>query len=226
MSEPQGRARTFVVLGIVAAFVLMGVAVVVAVTTAPTSPPASLDSADPGSSPPRSAGTAPDEIVPGSEDGSAPTAAEMAMARALIDFARDPSAPSLEQVPFAAEGVWLGLSDELIVRRTAAELGDPSAWRLNRGEFRARVGPFSAVELLADWDLGSGAPHVRQVVAAIGEHTHCASPPVPHPAPMAAMRRLSIQPFQPASCLTWWTVDLFIGPEGAIEAITLDLYEP
>ncbi len=45
------------------------------------------------------------------------------------------------------------------------------------------------------------------------------------PAGHATNRRVSIQPASAQSCLQWWTVDLFLGEDGRVEAITLDLYE-
>ena len=83
--------------------------------------------------------------------------------------------------------------------------------------FRARTGPFSALEPLID-----ERPHV--IVA--GPHNHCASPPVPAPEGYEAHRRVSVQPADATSCLEWFSVDLFLEADGTIDAITLDLYEP
>lgn len=132
-----------------------------------------------------------------------------------------------EAVPFSPEGVWLGLADRLLVRRSPEELADPQAWILDdegfRGEgeqgFRGYVGPFSALDLLSE---------AERVTVSIGPHRHCASPPVPPPEEMADLRRVSVQPrFEEAySCLDWWTVDLFVTADGEIAAVTLDLWEP
>jgi hypothetical protein len=83
--------------------------------------------------------------------------------------------------------------------------------------FRAYVGPFSALELIAD---------DRRLVFRAGVHRHCVSPPVPPPRAVASLRRLSIQPRRFDSCLGWFTVDAFVTDSGEIEAITLDASEP
>ena len=166
------------------------------------------------------------EVIIGPDDPDTPTGDEMAMLEALVLFARSPDGGGLGDVPLSADGVWLGLGDELIVRHAAAELSKPAAWRLDAAAFRGRVGPFSALELLADWSPAMIDAHVHEAAVSVGEHPHCASPPVPPPPEVAALRRLSVQPVGASSCLSWWTVDLFVEPGGAIAAITLDLYEP
>lgn len=40
------------------------------------------------------------------------------------------------------------------------------------------------------------------------------------------LRHLSIQPSDAASCLEWWTVNLFLNGGGLIAGVTLDLWEP
>lgn len=112
---------------------------------------------------------------------------------------------------------WLGLADRLIVRRSAEELADAKVWRLRAELFRAYVGPFSALDLLVD-----SGPRV----VSVGSHPHCASPPMPPPAKVAHLRRVSVQPEDTESCLQWFTVDLFMNPGGMIAAVTLDLWEP
>ncbi len=167
------------------------------------------------------------EIVVGLEPELEPTGVEMAMIEALIAFAREPDAGPPAAIPLSTDSVWLGLADELVLHRTAAELADPDTWNLEAGGFRARVGPFSALDLLADWN-----PHdafeVREASVQVGEYPFCASAALPPPAEMADRRRLSIQPvfIGPGACLLYWTVDLFIGQDGSIDAITVDLGEP
>jgi hypothetical protein len=151
-----------------------------------------------------------------SEPGSAVTEEEQ-LVTDLIEFARSPSAESAARIPFASDGVWLGLSDRILGRRTVDELTDPRAWVLNVEAFRGHVGPFSALELLAD----SGPYSVT-----IGDHPHCASPPVPPPDDVADATRVSVQPTGIDTCLRWWTVDLFLNAAGELVAITLDLWDP
>jgi hypothetical protein len=62
----------------------------------------------------------------------------------------------------------------------------------------------------------------------VGDHPHCASPPRPAPTELAQHRRVSFQPQlgNDASCLQWWTVDLYVADDGSVEGIGLDLWEP
>jgi hypothetical protein len=143
-----------------------------------------------------------------------PTGPDIALIDMLSSFARGDG--DLAAVPFAGE-VQLGLAEMLLVTRTPAELADPASWVVDLEPFRARTGPFSALELLAEQ-----RPHVVMV----GPHNHCASPPVPAPDGYEGYRRVSVHPADATSCLEWFTVDLFLDDDGAIVAITLDLYEP
>ena len=141
---------------------------------------------------------------------------EEAIIDALLRFARtgDPSAAAA--IPFADEGVALGLSNELLGTRSAEELSDAGGWTLEAEVFRGYVGPFSSVKLLRD---------AGEVTFAAGPHPHCASPPVqPHP-DTAGMRQLSIQPVRAQSCVQWWTVDVFLDG-GDVAAVTMDLWVP
>jgi len=145
-----------------------------------------------------------------------PTAADVSLVRALAEFARAPGAGTLGAVPFA-DKVRLGLSDRLMTERASLDLVGPDAWVLRAVPFRGRVGPFSALELLA-----------RDVptTISVGPHPHCASPPVPPPTDLVGSRRVSVQPTDIDTCLLWWTVDVFVSPAGRIEAVTLDLWDP
>jgi hypothetical protein len=156
----------------------------------------------------------------------APSGDDMAMLEALVLFARTGDEGFLDDVPLSPDGVWLGLADQLMVRMTPEELRRPGAWRLAAEAFRGFTGPFSARDHLASWGPESDRDFVREASVTVGQHPHCASPPVPAPADVADLRRLSIQPVGELACPAWWTVDLFVKPGGAIEAITLDRYEP
>lgn len=145
-----------------------------------------------------------------------PTAADERLIEAFVAFARAPSAGTLAAVPFA-DRVRLGLSDRLMTERASVDLLRPDAWVLEQVAFRGRVGPYSALDLLAK----SGP-----TIISVGPHQHCASPPVSPPAGFAASRRVSVQPTGIDTCLLWWTVDLFVSPTGRIEAVTLDLWDP
>jgi hypothetical protein len=121
-------------------------------------------------------------------------------------------------VPLVDDAVWLGLADRLLAKRSPAVLTEPEAWVLQSEHFRAYVGPFSALDLLA-------RPKEKTTVS-VGVHPHCASPPVPPPKRVAHLRRVSVQPRDSESCLRWWSVDVFVRPGGEIKAVTLDLWEP
>jgi hypothetical protein len=152
------------------------------------------------------------------------TADELRIFEALIAFAeaRDPAAA--EMMPWADQ-VLFGLADQVLVVRGAEELEDPASWVLDREAFRARVGPFSALEILAGW-RGSGVDSISELTASAGPHPHCASPPVAAPPDLEGLRRVSVQPAGTSSCLSWWTVDLYFDHHQRVAGVTLDLFEP
>ena len=166
------------------------------------------------------------QVLIGSDQEDQPSGDEMAMLEALVLFARTSDPEFLADVPLSKDGVWLGLADRLTVRLSPEELASPRVWRLPAEAFRGSVGPFSALEFLADWGRGLAGESVREASVSVGPHPHCAAAPVPAPDEVAELRQLSVQPVGAGSCLAWWTVDLFVEPGGAIIAITLDLYEP
>lgn len=135
----------------------------------------------------------------------------------LVAFAREPNDATWASVPFA-DRVQLGLGDRLLNTVSAQALRDPAAWTLDVDLFRAGVGPFSALEPLATND--------RPLEYGEGSYRRCASPPRPPPRAVSRLRRLSIRPREPASCLQWFAVDVFLDESGNIRAVTLDLWEP
>ncbi len=140
---------------------------------------------------------------------------DRAIADALMTFARDPTVGTAEAVPFASS-VELGLGPDLTRQIDIADIADPSAWVFDASLFRARDGDLSALEHLSQ---------DRVVQLLVGEHPHCASPPMPAPDGYDQHRRLSIQPLDITSCIEWWTVDLFVD-NGRVDAVSLDLWEP
>jgi hypothetical protein len=115
-----------------------------------------------------------------------------------------------------ADRVGLALDDQMPLERPASALARPDGWVLDVNEFAGRVGPFSALDLLA---------RDAATTMSIGPHPQCASPTRPTPAALAAMRRISIQPMGIDTCLKWWAVDLFVS-SGRIAVVSLDLWAP
>jgi hypothetical protein len=151
-------------------------------------------------------------------DSEAVTTADRELMRALATFAQSPTDSNWRRLRLAPR-VELGLGRRLIVERTTRELRDPAAWTIKvEGFFRARVGPFSALPLLAN--------NRDALSVAVGAHPHCASPPKPPPQQVIALRRVSVEPKNLNSCLSWFSVDAFVDDDGRVRAITLDLWEP
>lgn len=142
---------------------------------------------------------------------------ERQLLKDLYRFAKSPTSESASEVPFGPE-VALGLGNEVIKRLPRSRLADASSWRLNVEYFRAYVGPFSALDLLAD---SNGAYRLS-----VGRHPSCVGPPVPTPSTLAGLRQISAQPRSTSSCLAWWSVDVFVDGAGDVRGVTMDLYEP
>jgi hypothetical protein len=134
-----------------------------------------------------------------------------------VAFPPAPSDATWSAVPLA-DDVYLGLGSEFLRLRSARELRDPEAWNVDRKLFRGDVGPFSALDFIAEDN--------RPLRFSVGRHPHCASPPVAPPRAVASLKRLSVQPQTFQGCLQWFTVDGFVTREGEIKAATLDLWEP
>lgn len=152
------------------------------------------------------------------------TAEELRTIENVIAFASAPGPKTAAAVPWADE-VLLGLADQIVVSHHSDAIADPANWVLEREAFRGRVGPFSALDALASWDR-TGIDSISELTASAGPHPHCASPPVAAPAKVDQLHRVSVQPVGAMSCLTWWTVDLYLDGDGLVAAVTLDVYEP
>lgn len=150
-------------------------------------------------------------IVQGGPEAT-PTEEDEELIEAFTSFAA--TGDGFDDITFAPE-VGLGLADRIVRSVPASVLADRTTWEIDDHGFRARTGPFSALELATG-----------EVAITAGSHAHCASPPVAAPTGFADHRRLSIQPTSATSCLEWSTVDLFIDADGNIAAVTLDLFEP
>jgi hypothetical protein len=157
---------------------------------------------------------------------STPTENERAIVAAMVDLVQHPDIASLDGQLFPDEGVWLGLGETLVVRRSREELSDAANWRLDVDSFRARIGPFSALELIATHEIAADESVVDVPGLKLGPHPRCTGPPIPAPDELAGLRQVSLQAAEPRSCLDWWSVDLFIRRGGQLVAVTLDLFEP
>ena len=120
-----------------------------------------------------------------------PTEADAAIVEALVAFAKSPDRTTWAKLPLR-ERVRLGLGSRLVKDAPAAELADPSAWTLDVKIFRAYVGPFSALELLArhegalDLTVGIASPlRLRPGCAAPGRRVAS-----PRERPAARVRQL------------------------------------
>ena len=155
------------------------------------------------------------------EDAEAaePTEADRALVAAFFDHAADPDGATAAALPFAEE-LALGLGSEIVETVPRALLDDPANWQLDVEEHTGFAGPFSALEVARPGGLDVATE------ITIGPHPNCAGPPVPPPAGYETHRRVSIQPTHATSCIEWWTADFFVGDDGFVEAVTLDLFGP
>ena len=187
-------------------------------------------------SPPRGTPSAPPPTEPTGQTRTpqpspAMTDEDVRLMRDFVAFAVRPSAETAGRLPFAGE-VQLGLSRDLKATLDEAESSDASAWMLNAKYFRASTGPFNVLEPIQRHADKTRSTSVRARGGAfrvsVGDHPHCASPPVPAPRGFEHHRRVSVQPSESSidSCLSWFTVDLFLNEEGSIAAVTLDIWEP
>lgn len=159
---------------------------------------------------------------------AAPSAApfdDTALLDDLVAFALDPNAETASALPFAAQ-VHLGLGPVVVATQPRDTLRSRSAWNVDLEAFRGYVGPFNALELIADHAGATGS--LDRFEISNGDHPHCAGPPVAPPAELADQRRLSLQPAEELidGCLEWFTVDLFLDETDTITGVTLDLWEP
>lgn len=156
---------------------------------------------------------------------------ERRILRDFVAFAVEPNAATAARVPFAPL-IRLGLSRDLTLDLDRSSVARASAWLIDAEYFRAYSGPFSALRVIkrhaASTQSASVDGHASAFRASVGEHPHCASPPVPAPKGYGTLRRISIQPSENSidSCIFWFTVDLFVDEEGQVTAVTLDLWEP
>src|SRR6267142_2455724 len=86
--------------------------------------------------------------TPSGTPGEAPTADDERVVAAMVAFARARDARSFAALPLA-NTVGLALDDQIPLPRPASALARADGWVLDVDEFHGRVGPFSALDLLA-----------------------------------------------------------------------------
>ena len=155
---------------------------------------------------------------------------DTALIRDFVEFATHPSEQTAAALPFATV-VRLGLGRDLLTTVRGNDISDASKWVLDVEYFRATSGPFNAlrpVKTTVNEDRtepgGNGSPFK----VSVGEHPHCASPPMAPPDGLQTLRRVSLQPADDTidTCLRWFSVDLFLNQERRVVAVTLDVWEP
>lgn len=121
-------------------------------------------------------------FIDATTDSTLPTDSDEAVVDAFLAFAARPSAEAAANMPLATE-VALGLGPEITAIRGRDELSDLTAWRIDRDEFRAWAGPFSALDFAEE-----------PVTITVGANARCGgaartaargvrrSPPDQHPA--------------------------------------------
>lgn len=115
-----------------------------------------------------------------------------------------------------ADTVTLGLGPTEVRTVGAADLADRSAWTIESDGFAGFDGPFNALDVLAGgrFELTSGAT------------PHCAGPPRTWPEAWAGLDQVNLVSIGIDSCIAWSGVHVFLDDDGAIAAITLDLFGP
>ena len=84
---------------------------------------------------------------------------------------------------------------------------------------------------MRDHLLGRLRPTQRSegnLILSEGDHPRCAGPPMSGREGLSSLRHLAIQP-APASydsCLDWFSIDLYLDPDGHVQTVLLDLWEP
>lgn len=134
--------------------------------------------------------------------------------------AQDPSLLSdLDELSLDPDGIELLLGNAGSARTAMIEdLHEPAAWDLDAPEgYAGFTGPFSALRSLG---------RVDELTVRVGDHPFCANPGHPAPGHLADLTRISIEPTQVESCIDWFTVELYLDPDGIVQAILLDLFGP
>ena len=127
-------------------------------------------------------------------------------------------------MPFAPE-VQLGLRDAIDKTVPRTKLADKASWRIDREEFAAAVGPFDATATLREF--AGIHTEIDPFTIGAGDYPHCNRQTFRAPE-LAGLARVTIQPRDGTidSCISWFSVDLFVDHGGKIAAVTMDHGEP
>lgn len=162
---------------------------------------------------------------PSSSVATIGTAEAQRLGRTFVAFALEPSPALLADVPFAPE-VQLGLRDAIDKTVPRAKLADKASWRIDREEFAAMVGPFDATATLRQF--AGIHTEIDPFTIGVGDYPHCNNRQTFRAPEVAGLARVTIQPRDGMidSCISWFSVDLFVDNGGEIAAVTMDHGEP
>ena len=163
--------------------------------------------------PPRQPETPPTPVEP----------ADRALADALLAFAAQPG-PATAAPLRLAPVVWLGLGENLFAAVPGRTLADPAGWEIDVDAF-GRLGPLDALQPVRRHLRAAGADDVR---VSVGPHPRCVGPRSAVPSRFRTARQVVLRPTSRSidSCLQWWSVDLFVGADGLVRGVSLQLWEP
>ena len=144
---------------------------------------------------------------------------------ALISFAENPDRDRLAALPLAQEvALLIGCTQESTLSRNQAQ--KLTRWDTFINDYGLTAGPYNALRYIRQHAkrsaTGASAFDVR-----LGARQRCAGPAVTAPAEYRSFRRVSVQPSLSAgeSCLAWFSVDLYLGSTGQIEAVAVEQWE-
>ncbi len=202
------------------------------------------ETADTGRTDPTGATTSATTVTPSSPSPTAATSRlfldEVAprvkrLVEDFVDFALDPSVESAGLLPFAEDGVRLGLQSRLVGFLSVSAIHEPAAWEVNTkaGHVDGAEGPFSALELIQehvrDGSAGGNGPRESgDLRATIGPHPNCVGPALEVPTGLDGRTAISLQPADGSitTCLAWFSVDLFLEDAGRIAAVIGAVWGP
>jgi hypothetical protein len=143
------------------------------------------------------------------------TSEDRHLAAAFYRFAKTPWTGAWD-VP-----IHVGFGDSIVRTLTAAHAGRAQAWRLPPGTVPWLVGRVSPLTQVA-------RSRGRYAVYSGAHPPSCAGVDMQPPPRLDQYHRLSIQPRQSVidSCLSWWSVNLFVNDVRQVTGVTVNFSEP